>query len=212
MATTIFVASGNPGKLRDFSEAARALAGAEQLTILPLPGIEEIPSAPEEEDTFEGNARSKAEYYSRFAPGQLVLADDSGLEVSAIDGLPGVRSARYAHDAGVTPNNGETVDEANNRHLLAQMRDVPSGKRSARYRCVLALAKDGGSLLTAEGEVEGEILTAAQGNGGFGYDPLFYLPALGKTMAEIDLQQKHSLSHRGAAFRAFLAQIRSKTL
>jgi XTP/dITP diphosphohydrolase len=211
MATTIFVASGNPGKLRDFSEAAKDVGSAGQFTILPLPGIESMPPAPEEEHTFEGNARSKAEYYSRLAPGQLVLADDSGLEVPALDGLPGVRSARYALDAGVTPHNGETLDHSNNRLLLAQMRDIPSGKRSARYRCVLALAKDGGTLLTAEGDVRGEILTAAQGNGGFGYDPLFYLPSLGKTMAEIDLQEKHGLSHRGAAFRALLQQIRDKT-
>ena len=211
MSATIYVASTNPGKLRDFVVAAEALGDSEAITFKPFPGMNNIPPAPENECTFEGNARSKAIYYSRLLPTELVLADDSGLEVDALQSAPGVRSARYAADEGVDLSDGETVDQANNRLLLLKMEEIPAGERRARYRCVLALAKDGECLLTGGGSVEGEILTEPIGTGGFGYDPLFYLPLLDKTMAEIDLGTKHRLSHRGAAFRALLQQIQNKT-
>ena len=210
MSATIYVASTNPGKLRDFVAAAEALGDSETITFQPFPGMNDIPAAPENESTFEGNARSKAIYYSHLLPGELVLADDSGLEVDALCGAPGVRSARYAADECVDLNEGETVDQANNRLLLVKMKEIPAEERRARYHCVLALAKDGECLLTGDGSVEGEILTEPIGTGGFGYDPLFFLPRFQKTMAEIDLETKHGLSHRGRAIQSLLEQFRRK--
>jgi XTP/dITP diphosphohydrolase len=201
---TLYVATSNPGKLRDFATAA---AEEKDVTILPLPSLETIAAPAEDEPTFEGNARVKAVYYSRFLPGEIVLADDSGLEVDSLAGDPGVRSARYAADAGFAGDHAASTDERNNAYLLNRLRDVRGGLRSARYRCVLAAARDGECLLSAEGTVEGEILAAPRGNGGFGYDPLFYLAELGKTMAEIDLSTKHRLSHRGRALRAVLVAL-----
>lgn len=134
----------------------------------------------------------------------MVIADDSGLEVDALDGEPGVRSARYAADAGYIAEERTTTDQRNNRYLLARLQQVSSGQRTARYRCVIAAARDGECVLAAEGVVSGEILTSPRGQGGFGYDPLFYLSGLGKTMAETDLAMKHQLSHRGRALRALL--------
>jgi len=197
---TIYAATTNAGKLRDFAVAA-ADGG---IVVEPLAKLREFAAPEEDQPTFEGNARLKAAYYSRFATG-LVLADDSGLEVGPLDGEPGVRSARYALDAGFAGPREATMDERNNLYLLERMNGI--GQRAARYRCVLALAQTGMVLFTAEGSVEGEILTAPRGSGGFGYDPLFYLPELGRTMAEISLEEKHILSHRGRAFRALLPQL-----
>lgn len=211
MASTIYVASSSAGKLRDFSTAAEAHNQSVPIAILPLPGLNTIPPPPEDAETFEANARSKAIYYSHIAPGEMVLADDSGLEVDALEGAPGVRSARFAADAGVAPAGHESNDAANNRLLLEKLGKTPPDLRSARYRCVLALARDGECLFTGEGRVEGRILTAPVGSGGFGYDPLFFLLLLRKTMAQIDLDIKHRLSHRGRAFRALLGQLQPKT-
>jgi XTP/dITP diphosphohydrolase len=211
MPTTIFIASSNAGKLRDFSIAAAEAGKSASIALEPLPGLSDLPPAPENEDTFEGNARSKAVYYSKFVSGGLVLADDSGLEVNALNGAPGVRSARYAEDAGIEPTPGETVDQTNNGFLLANLIGISANQREARYRCVLALARDGNCLLTADGYVDGQILTQPNGTGGFGYDPLFFLPELGLTMAQIDLETKHRLSHRGRAFRAFLDSFKDES-
>lgn len=200
----LYAATSNAGKLRDFAAAAEDSA----IAILPLPGLGEIAAPAEVELTFEGNARAKALYYSRFALGELVMADDSGLEVDALDGEPGVRSARFAEDAGFPADSAGSADERNNLYLLSRLRDVPATRRGARYRCVLVAARDADCLFTGEGTVEGEILDHARGHGGFGYDPLFYLPALGKTMAEIDLKTKHGISHRGEAMRALLQAMR----
>jgi XTP/dITP diphosphohydrolase len=199
---TMYVASSNPGKLRDFAAAAEAFA----VPIAVLPRLAEIPAPEENGATFEANARLKAEAYSRLRPGLLVLADDSGLEVDALGGSPGVRSARYADDAGFTGGAQDATDQCNNLYLLAQLR-TPSRPWPARYRCSLALARDGVCFLTADGTVEGEICPEPRGIGGFGYDPLFWLPALGKTMAEIDLASKQTLSHRGRALRALLERV-----
>ena len=196
---TIYVASSNAGKLRDFAAAA-SVFGVE---IQVLPGLAEIPAPAEDGATFEANARLKAEAYSRARPGLLVLADDSGLEVDALGGAPGVRSARYAEDAGFGGTDSEDADRRNNGYLLRQLRGHPQ-PWAARYRCVLALARDGAVLLTAAGAVEGEIIAEPHGDGGFGYDPLFRLPELEKTMAEIDLETKQRLSHRGRALAALL--------
>jgi XTP/dITP diphosphohydrolase len=207
MALRLYAATTSQGKLRDFRTAAEAHA----LDLSPLPGIEEIPAPEEDGLTFVANATLKAVYYSRFAPGELVLADDSGLEVDALDGAPGVRSARFAADAGVvdSPGVNHTTDVWNNMELLLRLAGVPAAQRTARYRCVLVAARDGAVLHTAEGAVEGLILESTRGTGGFGYDPLFYLPALDRTMAEVDLETKHSLSHRGRAIAALLAMIQA---
>ena len=206
MASVLFAATSNPGKLRDFSVAA----SEDGICIQPLPGLDAIPAPHEDRPTFAGNARLKAEYYSRHTP-HLVLADDSGLEVDALHGDPGVRSARFAADAAWEPREAAapplTTDQRNNLFLLERMRGL--APRTARYRCVLAVARAGSTLLTAEGTVEGEILEAPRGAGGFGYDPLFWLHERKRSMAEISLQEKHTLSHRGRAFRALLPQLRA---
>jgi XTP/dITP diphosphohydrolase len=202
----LYAATSNPGKLRDFSVAA----AQEGIALEPLPGLRAIPPPEEDQLTFAGNAQLKAAYYSRCTP-ELVLADDSGLEVDALAGEPGVRSARFADDAGYNPPPAPqaerplTIDERNNFCLLDRMRGLT--QRAARYRCVLAVARRGTVFLTAEGLVEGEILLTPQGSGGFGYDPLFWLPELGRTMAEVSLEGKHTFSHRGRALRALLPQL-----
>ena len=202
--TTLYVATSNPGKLRDFAAAAEE----DNIRIEPLPGLKEIAAPAEDKPTFAGNARVKAVYYSRFLSGEIVLADDSGLEVDALDGEPGVRSARFAEDAGFATEAVANTDERNNLYLLSRLKSIPAPRRG-RYRCVLAAARDGDCLLTAEGAVEGEILAAPRGTGGFGYDPLFLL-ATGQTMAEIDIVTKHRISHRGQALRALLLTMRAR--
>jgi XTP/dITP diphosphohydrolase len=205
MAHRLFVATSSQGKLRDF----RAAAEAHSIAIDPLPALATIPAPAEDGATFAANATLKAVYYSRFAPGELVLADDSGLEVDALDGAPGVRSARFAADSGLTdsPDANDNTDVWNNIVLLQRMEKVPASERSARYRCVLVAARDGRPVFTTHGAVEGMILDAPRGTGGFGYDPLFYLPELKCTMAELDLETKHTLSHRGRALAELLKQM-----
>jgi len=168
----------------------------------PVPGLRTIPAPLEDGLTFESNAIAKAIYYSGFAPGEVVIADDSGLEVDALDGAPGVRSARYAADAGF--RQVTAADANNNLFLLQQLGGVTESNRGARYHCALAVAEDGTCVLASQGTVEGRILSAPKGNGGFGYDPLFYVPALKQTMAELDDQTRWAHSHRGEAFRALL--------
>jgi len=197
----IFVATSNPGKLRDF-RAAAANMGVE---IESLPDFKSVPLAIEDGQTFEQNARIKAEHYSRYLPGELVLADDSGLAVDALNGAPGVHSARYAallQDRLDTNSNSD--DEDNNRALLRQLEGLPEESRWGKFVCVIAAAKDGTSLQVFDGEVRGKLLTMARGSQGFGYDPLFYFPNLGRTFAELSAEQKANYSHRGQAFRAFL--------
>jgi len=206
MVLRLFAATSSQGKLRDFNTAA----ATHKIALAPLPGLKDIPAPEEDGATFEENARLKAVYYSQFASGELVLADDSGLEVDALEGAPGVRSARYAADAGVTDSPDAPLDNTdvwNNMVLLQRMVGIPDDRRTARYRCVLAAARDGAVLHRAEGVVEGVILQAPRGTGGFGYDPLFYLPELDCTMAEISLEQKLGLSHRGRALQALLEKL-----
>jgi XTP/dITP diphosphohydrolase len=205
MALCLYAATSNQGKLRDFRTAAQA----HSLCIDPLPALSTIPAPEESGATFADNATLKAIYYSRFAPGELVVADDSGLEVDALNGAPGVRSARFAADSGMvdSPDANDNTDVWNNIVLLQRLTGVPTAKRTGRYRCVLVAARDGVALSTAEGSVDGLILEAPRGTGGFGYDPLFYLPALDLTMAELDLETKHTLSHRGRAFAALLPML-----
>jgi len=206
MALRLYAATTSQGKLRDF----RAAAQAHGFELDPLPGLAAIPAPEEDGATFAANALLKAVYYSRFTPGELVLADDSGLEVEALNGAPGVRSARFAADSGLvdSPDANDNTDVWNNMVLLQRLAGVPAERRAARYRCVLVAARDGEALHTAEGSVEGIILNEPRGLGGFGYDPVFFLPALDRTMAEIDLETKLSLSHRGRAIKALLPLLR----
>lgn len=201
----LYVATTNPGKLRDFAHAAAGhLLGGMPIEIEPLPGIDDVPAPPEEGATFAANARAKAEYYSRLSPELLVLADDSGLEVDALGGRPGVRSARWADDAGYDPLCGAKADDRNNALLVAEMAQRPLEPHTARYHCVLALARGGQVLVTADGTLEGQIRIAPRGELGFGYDPHFYLPELDKTMAELDPATRLDFSHRGRALRRLL--------
>lgn len=197
-----YIATTNPGKLRDFAAAATP-----DISLTPLPGLREIEPPSEDEPTFEGNARLKAIYYSRRAPSAIVIADDSGLEVDALQGAPGVRSARYADDHHFVGLPSSTPDGRNNLCLLAALQNTPEESRQGRYHCVLAAARDGEVLAIGHGTVEGHILDSPQGAQGFGYDPLFYLPERGKTMAELDPQTKLSFSHRGRAFQALLGSL-----
>ena len=209
MALRLYAATTSAGKLRDFRTAARTYA----VDIEPLPGIEKIEAPEEDGDTFLANAAIKAMYYSRFAPGELVVADDSGLEVDALGGAPGVRSARYAADSGLVDSPDAPVDNTdvwNNMLLLQKMESIPEALRTARYHCTLVAARDGAIRHVSDGTVEGMILEAPRGTGGFGYDPLFCLPKLGKTMAEIDLGTKNGLSHRGRAIAALLSIMRDE--
>ena len=198
MSSHLYAATTSQGKLRDFRAASQAHA----LVIEPLPDLKKIPAPEEDGLTFAANAILKAIYYSRFAPDKLVLADDSGLEVDALDGAPGVRSARFAADAGFA--SGKDTDQNNNLLLIERLNGITAAQRTARYRCVLAAARDGKILHTAAGAVEGVILESPQGAGGFGYDPLFFLPALSRSMAELDLATKNTLSHRGRALAALI--------
>jgi len=208
MPQTLYIATTNPGKLRDFATSA-AVHG---LAIASLPGISDIPAPIEDGDTFAANAHIKAIAYSTFAPGELVIADDSGLEVDALAGEPGVRSARYAEDAGYAGPMGAGIDERNNLYLLDRLASHQGEKWPARYHCVIAIARNGQVLLTTDGAVEGEILKEPRGTGGFGYDPHFYLPQLKQTMAEVDLETRSALSHRGKAFLKLLEELRRNPL
>ena len=199
---TIYAATGNAGKLREFAECA----SGEGVEVLALPGLENMPEPVEDAATFMGNAELKAVAYSLRARGMMVFADDSGLEVDGLGGAPGVRSARFAEDAGFAE--GRTKDERNNRLLLERMKQMEGRGRKARFVCALALARDGEVLLRASGSVEGEVLREARGAGGFGYDPLFLVPELGKTMAELGAAEKWAVSHRGRAFRELLGGLR----
>jgi XTP/dITP diphosphohydrolase len=204
----LYAATTNAGKLRDFALAAGA---APEVRIEALPGLAGIAAPAEDEATFEGNARVKALYYAARAPGLLVLADDSGLEVAALSGAPGVRSARYAEDQGFPAAPASTQDERNNAAMLRALDGAPDACRQGRYRCALAVAKcavgeaEARVVSTAEGSLEGMILHAPRGGLGFGYDPLFLLPALGLTMAEMDAAARLEHSHRARALRSLMA-------
>ncbi len=181
-------ATSNAGKLREFRLAAGDIA------VEAVPGLAAIPAPEETGATFEENAILKAIYYSRFTT-DPVFADDSGLEADSLGGAPGVRSARFA---GPTAS-----DEDNNRLLLAKL--SAAHNRSARFVCVIALARQGCLIATFRGVVEGSIAAAPRGLNGFGYDPVFYYPPFGCTFGEVDHARKLAVSHRGQAFQALLA-------
>ena len=208
--STLYVATGSLGKLRDF--AAAAAEHGSRWALEPLAALATIPAPPEDGTTFLENASSKALYYARFASGAMVLADDSGLVVDALGGAPGVYSARYSSldEAGPSADAAHTADTdaRNNARLLRELaRSRAAQPWTARYGCVLAVAQDGTVLATANGFVEGEIITAPRGTQGFGYDPYFLLPQLGLTMAELSMETRLALNHRGAALRSLLPQL-----
>jgi XTP/dITP diphosphohydrolase len=195
----IFIATSNPGKLRDFAGAA----SPHGIEIAGIPNFASLLTVVEDGLTFEDNARKKAEEYSLAAPGEIVVADDSGLEVDALNGSPGVHSARYAADQPHLAD-ANTDDEANNARVLRELKNVPREKRTGRFVCLLAAARDGKTLATFRGIAEGMILDAPRGRNGFGYDPLFYFPQIQKTFAELSAEEKARYSHRGAAFRQLI--------
>jgi len=190
----LLVASSNPGKLGEY----RALAGDNAATIELelLPDLEKLPKFDESASTFAENAAGKALHYSRFVE-LPVIADDSGLIVPALNGAPGVHSARYAG-----PNAG---DADRIRKLLAELRSKKVADRRARFVCVVALAQQGRVIAVFSDSAEGELLEAPRGDLGFGYDPIFFFPALGKSFAELPREEKNRVSHRGKAFRKLLA-------
>ena len=197
----VLVATSNAGKIRDLIGAAKAHG----IAISTLPDFASLPTVIEDGSTFEANARKKAGHYSHYCEGELVIADDSGLEVDALSRAPGVRSARYAADEHESHEHaGNSDDRANNARLLRELHDVPEEFRNGRFVCVIAVARNGHTLATFEGRAEGLILHAPRGSNGFGYDPLFFFPQIEKTFAELTAEEKAKYSHRGAAFRRFL--------
>jgi len=184
----LLLATTNRGKAREYRELLAGLPFV--LTTLSDEGI--TFEVEENEGSFEGNARLKAAAYSRTS-GLMTLADDSGLEVDALNGEPGVRSARYAGE--------NATDEERVAFLLNNMKTVPQGKRTARFQCVIALAQTAEKVAVCRGFCEGEIAFTPKGSGGFGYDPVFYFPEYRLTMAELSPEVKNQVSHRGRAAR-----------
>jgi XTP/dITP diphosphohydrolase len=179
----LLFATRNPGKVRELEALATGL------DVVSLADVSGVPAVEETEDTLLGNARLKALAAAR-SSGLWALADDSGLFVDALGGAPGVHSARYVA--------GSDTDRV--AKLLHEMEQVPDGQRGAEFRCVLALASPAGEVTLTEGECRGQVLRMPRGSGGFGYDPVLLLPELGRTMAELTLEEKGRLSHRARAF------------
>jgi XTP/dITP diphosphohydrolase len=204
-AIKLFLASSNPGKLAEFrvlTESADVIAGWDASAVFPeialLPGFDSLPAFEEDAPTFGENAAGKALHYSQLRDG-LVFADDSGLVVPALGGAPGVHSARYA---GPTATNADRIAK-----LLGELRGKRDAERAAYFVCAIALAQQGRAVAIVTARVDGEILESPRGSGGFGYDPVFYFPALKKTFAELLPQEKNQISHRGNAFRKMLRSL-----
>ncbi len=193
----LFLASSNPGKLGEFRALAvdvpTALAEIEL-----IPRFDSLPPFEESAPTFAENAVGKALYFSRLRDG-LVFADDSGLVVPALGGAPGVRSARYA---GANATDAERIAK-----LTGELRGWKGAERAAYFLCAIALAERGRAIAVVTSRVDGEILESPRGTGGFGYDPMFYFPALKKTFAELSREEKNQISHRGKAFRKLLTSM-----
>lgn len=192
----VVLATRNKGKIREFTAAFEELG----FTVWTIDDIVDIMEPEETGSTFLENAEMKALYYAE-ACGLPCVADDSGLEVDALGGAPGVLSARYAGDHG--------NDEANNQRLVEELAEVPAEERTARYQCALVWATPAGQMVSATGSCEGRIQLTPMGKGGFGYDPYFYIPKLKTTMANISMEQKQAISHRGKALRALVEQLRN---
>jgi XTP/dITP diphosphohydrolase len=198
----LLLASSNAGKLREFRALASQNASAAAITLDFFPNFAALPTFEESAPTFAENAAGKALHYSRYAE-LPVLADDSGLAVDALQGAPGVHSARYA---GPNASDADRVAK-----LLHDLRASGSPDRTARFVCVLALAQQGKMLAIVSDSAEGEILDAPRGNSGFGYDPIFFVPSLEGTFAELPDETKNLDSHRGKAFRKLLKYIQAES-
>jgi XTP/dITP diphosphohydrolase len=196
----LFLASSNPGKLAEYRALASSSAFSLPVELALLPDFDALPTFEENAPTFAENAAGKALHYSRHGDG-LVFADDSGLVVPALGGAPGVHSARYA---GEQATNQQRIEK-----LLAEMRGKTGSERAAYFVCAIALAERGRAMAIVTDRIDGEILKAPRGAGGFGYDPVFYFPALERTFAEISAEEKNQHSHRGKAFRKLLAALSS---
>ncbi|MEW6377464.1 MAG: XTP/dITP diphosphatase [Thermodesulfobacteriota bacterium] len=184
----MIVATRNEGKVREIRRALKGLG----LRIHALSGFPDVPEIEEDGKSFTENALKKARFYSKHF-GKLTMADDSGLEVDILKGLPGIYSARYA---------GERASgQENNQKLLREMEGVPISRRGARFRCSIAVVSPDGREAIAEGSCKGMVGFEGKGRRGFGYDPLFILPQYGRTMAELSLEEKNRMSHRGKALR-----------
>lgn len=190
----IVLATRNQGKVRELASMLRDTG----IQVVSLDAFPDAPDVEETGETFAQNALLKALSAARHT-GLIALADDSGLEVDALDGRPGVYSARFAG-----PN---ATDEDNNRKLLALLQGVPPKRRTARFRSAVALADPQGRSRVVHGACEGVLLSEPRGNGGFGYDPLFLVPAYGQTLAELPLEEKNRISHRGQALRLALQEL-----
>jgi len=195
----LFLASSNPGKLGEFRGLARTAEIDLSVEMELLPGFDSLPSFEENAPTFAENALGKALHYSRLQEEGCVFADDSGLVVPALGGAPGVHSARYA---GAHASSAERIAK-----LLRELQGKTGQGRMAYFVCAIALAKVGRAIAVVTDRVDGEILEAVRGSGGFGYDPVFYFPSLGKTFAELTATEKNKDSHRGKAFRRMLASL-----
>jgi len=206
----VLLATRSPHKVEEIREILDAedlpsdLVGLTRLGIEPSPEEDDL----EPYDTFEENALSKARYFRRRS-GLPTLSDDSGLVVDALDGEPGVRSKRYSPAAISGEVTGQARDDANNAHLLRRLEGVVDDDRTARYVCAVALIEPDGTERIVRGEVEGRITTEPSGQGGFGYDPLFFVPELGRTFGDASADEKHRLSHRGRAFRRVVSHLRT---
>jgi XTP/dITP diphosphohydrolase len=190
------VATRNKGKLREIRDALKGMG----LRIYSLSDFPEVPEIEEDGKSFAENALKKARFYAKYF-GKLTIADDSGLEVDGLKGLPGIYSARYAGEGA--------SGQENNRKLLRAMQGLPVSKRGARFKCMIAVVSQDGKEAVAEGSCKGTIGFREKGKKGFGYDPLFILPRYGKTMAELSLEEKNKVSHRGKALRKIRRIIRS---
>ena len=195
MKRQILLASTNPGKLAELSDLLGTVN--EQVEWLCLKNFPDVKEVVEDGNTFAENARKKALGYAE-ATGLWTIADDSGLVIDALNGEPGVYSARYAADV-CRSKNRKDIDTANYKKVLVHLQDTPDKDRTARFMCGLCLASPGTILLETEGTVEGVINHAPVGNNGFGYDPIFYIPSLNKTAAQLDHQEKNLISHRSDA-------------
>ena len=188
-------ASNNAGKIREVAKILNECF-EEDVTLLSLKDIGFFDDIVEDGDTFEENALIKARTVARL--GYLCIADDSGLEVDALGGAPGIYSARYS--------GGHGNDKENNLLVLKNLEGVPDEKRTARFTCAIACVTPEGDEFTVKASCEGRILHAEEGNGGFGYDPLFYVEEYKKTLASVTAEEKNAISHRGKALRAFVAE------
>ncbi|MBE6656211.1 MAG: XTP/dITP diphosphatase [Ruminococcaceae bacterium] len=193
-------ASNNAGKIREVAKILNECFEGENIEILSLKDIAFFEDIVEDGNSFEENALIKARTIARL--GYLCIADDSGLEVDALDGAPGIYSARYS--------GGHGNDAENNLLVLKNLAGVPDEKRTARFTCAIACATPNGEEFTVRASCEGRILHAEEGSGGFGYDPLFYVEEYGKTLASVTPEEKNAISHRGKALRAFVEEYRKR--